>query len=68
MSTSTLAREERKPYYDAYLLERRVLLGCTAAIAIGVILWIVAIVTDQWFIASGGRGMCVVYKHLLEKL
>lgn len=58
MSTSTLGREERKPYYDAYLLQRRVLFGCTVSIGVAVILWIVAIATDHWIVISGGQGQC----------
>lgn len=64
MSTSTLGREERKPYYDAYLMQRRVLLGCTLAIGVSVVLWIVAIATDHWFIVSGGQGSYIEFSRL----
>jgi hypothetical protein len=36
------------------LIERRVLFSCTVMIGLCVILWIVAISTDWWFIVSGG--------------
>lgn len=66
MSTSTLGREERKPYYDAYLMQRRVLLGCTAAIGVSVIVWIVAIATDHWFVVSGGPSGLYKLTYLLN--
>lgn len=58
MSTSTIGHdEERKPQYTAYLIERRILLGCTAAIGIASIVWIVAMTSDHWLIVSGGKGI-----------
>lgn len=59
MSTSTLGgpeREERKIHYNAFLIQRRVLLGCTLSIGLAVIIWIVAIATDHWYLVSGGKG------------
>ncbi|CAB3361916.1 Hypothetical predicted protein [Cloeon dipterum] len=35
--------------YEQVMFERRVLLGCTAAVGLCVFLWIVAVSTDHWF-------------------
>lgn len=56
MSTSTLGREERKPLVDAFVFQRRTLLGCTAIIGVSILIWIIAMSTNRWSIVSGGEG------------
>lgn len=48
---------------DAFVFERRVLLGCTGMIGAAIILWIIAISTDHWITVSGGDGM---YANILR--
>lgn len=59
VSTSTIGRdEERRPLMQAYMFQRRVLLGCSLLMVVSLIVWIVAIATDHWIIISGGSGKC----------
>ncbi|XP_071524044.1 transmembrane protein 114 [Panulirus ornatus] len=43
----------------AVLVERRVLMAVTMFLAVGLLLWIVAISTDYWGIVDGGKGIYV---------
>lgn len=62
VSTSTIGRdEERRPLMQAYMFQRRVLLGCSLLMVVSLIIWIVAISTDHWIIISGGSGACHDY-------
>lgn len=70
MSTSSIGRDEiRKPLLDAYLLERRILLGCSSFVAVALIIWIVAISTDRWSVISGEGGkFMILCKFLLTRM
>ncbi|XP_064092032.1 uncharacterized protein LOC135205410 isoform X3 [Macrobrachium nipponense] len=41
----------------AVLVERRVLLGVTVLLALGLLLWVVAISTDYWGVVDAGNGV-----------
>ncbi|EDW36218.1 GL16795 [Drosophila persimilis] len=60
VSTSTIGRDEaRRPLMEAYMFQRRLLLGCSMLMVISLIIWIVAISTDHWIIISGGTGIFI---------
>ncbi|XP_062133953.1 uncharacterized protein LOC133844121 isoform X1 [Drosophila sulfurigaster albostrigata] len=60
VSTSTIGRDEaRRPLMEAYMFQRRVLLGCSLLMVLSLIIWIVAISTDHWIIISGGTGIFI---------
>ncbi|XP_030559982.1 uncharacterized protein LOC115762046 isoform X1 [Drosophila novamexicana] len=60
VSTSTIGRDEaRRPLMEAYMFQRRVLLGCSLLMVVSLCVWIVAIATDHWIIISGGAGIFI---------
>ncbi|XP_034653187.1 uncharacterized protein LOC117891703 isoform X2 [Drosophila subobscura] len=60
VSTSTIGRDEaRRPLMEAYMFQRRLLLGCSLLMVISLLIWIVAISTDHWIIISGGKGIFI---------
>jgi hypothetical protein len=60
MSDTSTADEhehrERKYRMEEFYFQRRILFGCTCSLLLGVILWIIAMSTNRWFIVSGGNG------------
>ncbi|ALC40726.1 CG4984 [Drosophila busckii] len=60
VSTSTIGRDEaRRPLMEAYMFQRRVLLGCSILMVVSLIVWILAISTDHWIIIAGGPGIFI---------
>ncbi|XP_070490979.1 uncharacterized protein [Chironomus tepperi] len=57
--TSTIDEPERKVKLESFYFQRKILFGCTIGLFVGLILWIVAISTNRWFIVSGGDGIFV---------
>lgn len=54
---------KRKSQLEAYLFQRRYLFGCTVVIGLVAIIWVVAIVSDHWYIISGGKGKRLNLRH-----
>lgn len=50
---------EEKKVQERFIFERRLLLACTALVALSVILWSAAISTDYWFMLRGGDGIWI---------
>ncbi|KAL0279298.1 UNVERIFIED_CONTAM: hypothetical protein PYX00_000891 [Menopon gallinae] len=46
-----------KKLYEQVVFERRVLLVCTVIMFFAIVLWLVAIATEYWFIVDGGDGI-----------
>jgi hypothetical protein len=48
--TSTIDEPERKVKLESFYFQRKILFGCTVGLFVGLLLWIVAISTNRWFI------------------
>lgn len=55
-SEPSISEEDRKKHLDQFFFQRRILAGCTLSLLLGLILWIVAMTTNHWFIVTSGRG------------
>lgn len=55
-SEASITEEVRKKHMDSFFFQRRILAGCTLSLFLGLILWIVAMTTNHWFIVTSGRG------------
>ncbi|CRK86823.1 CLUMA_CG000652, isoform A [Clunio marinus] len=60
---STLDDPERKTKLEEFYFQRKILFGCTLSLFFGLILWIIAISTNRWFIVSGGKTGIFVESH-----
>jgi hypothetical protein len=59
MSDSSTADDRdynRKAKLEGFYFQRRVLFGCTIGLMFGVILWIIAMSTNRWYVVDGGQG------------
>lgn len=54
--SSTIDEPDRKEKLEEFYFQRRILFGCTISLLFGIILWIIAMSTDRWFIVNGGKN------------
>jgi type IV secretory pathway TrbD component len=50
MSDASSDEPERKIKLENYYFQRRILFGCTVALFFGILMWIIGMSTNRWFI------------------